>query len=235
MAAKKGRLRKVMRRLDPRWRVGLSVALALAVLVLLAQTPWLLVTVLCLGALAGAGWVLRKAHLRERTGDLAWREQDRRMELERSMTVIDAMSWQDFEQYVAELCRRDGCTGVSVTGGSGDLGADVVGTLPDGRRLVVQVKHYAADRTVPSGDMQKFVGTAKLEHKADVALFVATCPFGQAARELALRHDITALNRDLFGAWNSGARLQSLLPLNGSGDGPRRRPKSLRKPGAGTP
>ncbi|MDQ1024675.1 HJR/Mrr/RecB family endonuclease [Streptomyces umbrinus] len=54
-----------------------------------------------------------------------------------------------------------------MVGGSGDLAADVVGNLPDGRRLVVQVKHYAPNRTVPSGDMQKFVGMAFAEHNAD--------------------------------------------------------------------
>jgi hypothetical protein len=36
-----------------------------------------------------------------------------------------------FEEYVAELCRRDGCTKVERVGRSGDLGADVIGYLPD--------------------------------------------------------------------------------------------------------
>ncbi|MGW2890805.1 restriction endonuclease [Streptomyces griseoruber] len=141
------------------------------------------------------------------------------MVLERSMAVIDAMTWQDFERYVAELCRRDGCSEIAVVGGSGDLAADVIGNLPDGRRLVVQVKHYAPHRTVPSGDMQKFVGMAFAEHNADVAVFVATCEFSRSARDLALKHHIVALNRNLFGSWNSGAPLASLLPLSGAGGG----------------
>lgn len=82
--------------------------------------------------------------------------------------------------------------------------------------------------------MQKFDGTETLEHKADVALSVATRPFREAARDLAMRHDIIGINRDLFGAWNSGAPLEPLLPLNGAGDGPSRNPKATRKPEADT-
>ncbi|WP_245692826.1 restriction endonuclease, partial [Streptomyces katrae] len=33
-----------------------------------------------------------------------------------------------FEDTVAALCARDGCTAVEVVGGAGDLGADVVAT-----------------------------------------------------------------------------------------------------------
>lgn len=230
MAAKKKRRSRRQRRREMKQRAILAAVVIGGLIFALWQSVWLLLAILGVAALTGVAWALRRAHQREQAGDRAWRAQDRRMELERSMTAIDTMSWQDFEHYVAELCRRDGCTNVTVTGGSGDLGADVIGTLPDGRHLVVQVKHYAPHRSVPSGDMQKFVGTAKLEHKADVALFVATCPFGKAARDLAVKHDIIAINRDLFGAWNSGARLESLLPLNGAGDGPRRKRSPTRKP-----
>lgn len=156
MAAKKRRRSKATRRREAKQRISFATAVVAAVLFVLWRSPWLLISIPCATALAGLGWVLWKAHLWEQTGDRAWREQNRRMELERSMATIDAMSWQDFEHYVAELCRRDGCINVTVTGGSGDLGADVVGTLADGRHLVAQVKHYAPHRYVPSGDMQKY-------------------------------------------------------------------------------
>ncbi|MFH9756176.1 restriction endonuclease [Streptomyces griseus] len=55
-------------------------------------------------------------------------------------------------------------------GGSGDLAADVVAYLADGRKLVIQCKKRAPHRSVSSQDMQKFVGTARPEHGADVAL-----------------------------------------------------------------
>ncbi|MGW0731790.1 restriction endonuclease [Streptomyces sp. NPDC002851] len=228
MPKRKRRYTKAQRRRLVRQRVTLAAVAVTAIVFVFYQTPWLLLGLLFASAAASAGWALWKIDRRARHGDRAWREQDRRMALERSMTAIDAMSWQDFEHYVAELCRRDGCTNVTVVGGAGDLAADIIGNMPDGRRLVVQVKHYAPHRTVPSGDMQKFVGMAFSEHLADVAVFVATCEYTAAARTLATKHNIVTLNRDLFGSWNNGARLDSLLPLGGTGSGPARTRKTAR-------
>ncbi|MER6329353.1 restriction endonuclease [Streptomyces sp. NPDC001034] len=186
-----------------------------------------LVAVFAAVVIGGAGWAVLRAHRREVGQDRAWRAQEEARARELSMAEVDALSWQEFEVYVADLCRRDGCTKVVVSGKSGDLGADVVGYLADGRKLVVQCKKYAPHRSVSSQDMQKFVGTARLEHGADVALFVTTCrSFTKAALGLALRQDIVALHRDLLGSWVKGARLETLIPLNGSGDGTRRRPSA---------
>ncbi|MFE9328503.1 restriction endonuclease [Nocardia sp. NPDC052278] len=49
----------------------------------------------------------------------------------------NSLSPSEFEEALAALCRRDGCTGVRVVGGSGDLGADVIARAPDGRRIVL--------------------------------------------------------------------------------------------------
>ncbi|MES4907991.1 MULTISPECIES: restriction endonuclease [unclassified Streptomyces] len=54
--------------------------------------------------------------------------------------AYEAMTPEEFELAVAELCGRDGCEDVRVVGGAGDLGADVLATVPDGRRLVIQCK-----------------------------------------------------------------------------------------------
>jgi restriction system protein len=186
-----------------------------------------LVAVLVAAMVGGTGWALLRAHRRAVGQDRAWRAQEEARARELSMAEVDALSWQDFEAYVADLCRRDGCTKVVVSGKSGDLGADVLGYLPDGRKLVVQCKKYAPHRSVGSQDMQKFVGTARLEHGADVALFVTTGrTFTKAALGLALRQDIVALHRDLLGSWVKGAHLETLLPLNGSGSGTWRRPSA---------
>ncbi|WP_333739820.1 hypothetical protein [Streptomyces sp. IBSBF 2806] len=73
-------------------------------------------------------------------------------------------------------------------------------------------------------ECKKFVSTARLEHGADVVLFVTTCrAFAKAALGPALRQDVVALHRDLLGSWVTGAHLETLIPLNGSGSG-RRRP-----------
>ncbi|MFH8411175.1 restriction endonuclease [Streptomyces sp. NPDC018019] len=185
----------------------------------------ILVTVLAVSVAGGSGWLLLRAHRRAVGADRQWREQEEAKARELSMTEVDALSWQEFEAYVADLCRRDGCTKVIVSGKSGDLGADVIGYLADGRKLVIQCKKYAPHRSVSSQDMQKFVGTARPEHGADVALYVTTCrTFTKAALGLAVRQDIVALHRDLLGSWVKGAHLETLLPLNGSGGGTRRPP-----------
>jgi len=224
--------RRRRRRLKKRTRrqlQGWGAVAALAATVWVARhwsVVWpVLVAVLAAAAVGGAGWALWRAHHRAVGQDRAWRAQEEARARELSMADVDALSWQEFETYVADLCRRDGCTNVVVSGKSGDLGADVVGYLADGRKLVVQVKKYAPHRSVSSPDMQKFVGTARLEHGADVALFVTTCrSFTKAALDLALRQDIVALHRDLLGSWVKGAHLETLIPLNGSGGGTRRRP-----------
>lgn len=226
--------RRRRRRLKKRTRKQLQVwgAVAAVIASVWVAGHWaavwpVLVTVLAAAIIGGAGWVLLRTHRRAVGQDRAWRAQEETKARELSMAQVDALSWQEFETYIAELCRRDGCTKVVVSGKSGDLGADVVGYLADGRKLVVQCKKYASHRSVPSQDMQKFVGTARLEHGADVALFVATCrTFTKAALGLALRQNIVALHRDLLGSWVRGAHLETLILLNGSGGGTRRRPST---------
>lgn len=222
--ARKRKRRSAARRL---YEARRNVVLAgCAVLALLVANSWsdawpYVAGIAGFGVAAGALWWLWRKNRLLRGGDRRWREQDAIRVGHRSLAEVDAMHWRDFERYVADLCRRDGCTDVVVTGKSGDLGADVTATLPDGRRLVVQCKHYAPHRYVPSGDMQKFVGTAWLHHQADVAVFAATCPFSKAALALAVQHRILAVHRDLLGQWNTGTPLSALLTLNGSGQGDR--------------
>ncbi|MFE6759953.1 restriction endonuclease [Streptomyces sp. NPDC057684] len=221
------RLKKRTRRQLQGWGAVTAVVTAVWVAGHWALVWPILVAVLAAAVVGGAGWALLRAHQRAVGQDRAWRAQEEARARELSMAEVDALSWQEFEAYVAELCRRDGCTKVVVSGKSGDLGADVVGYLADGRKLVVQCKKYAPHRSVSSQDMQKFVGTARLEHGADVALFVATCrTFTKAALGQALRQDIVALHRDLLGSWVKGAHLETLIPLNGSGGGTRRRPSA---------
>lgn len=77
------------------------------------------VGVLCIGVLGGAGWWLPRAHRAARDGDRAWRATEERNAREVSIAAVDAMSWQEFEEHVVGLCRRDGCTDVVVSGRKG--------------------------------------------------------------------------------------------------------------------
>ncbi|WP_327575604.1 MULTISPECIES: restriction endonuclease [unclassified Streptomyces] len=225
MAARRRRwrLRKRTRKQLQGWGAVVAVVAAVWVAGHWVLVWPVLVAVLAAAVVGGAGWALLRAHQRAVGQDRAWRAQEEARARELSMAEVDALSWQEFEAYIAELCRRDGCTKVVVSGKSGDLGAEVVGYLADGRKLVVQCKKYAPHRSVSSQDMQKFVGTARLEHGADVALFVTTC---RTFTKAALRQDIVAVHRDLLGSWVKGAHLETLIPLNGSGGGTRRRPSA---------
>ncbi|WP_055701532.1 MULTISPECIES: restriction endonuclease [Streptomyces] len=166
---------------------------------------------------------LVRAGRREARAEQARLAEDAKRQARRSLEAVWAMDDRAFEEYVAELCRRDGCTDVKRVGGAGDLGADVTGRLPDGRRLVVQCKRYAKHRAVGSRDIQTFNGTARAEHGADVPVFVASCVFTKPAREFAARQELCLIDINLLGFWNSGTPLASFLDLDIGSSGNNRR------------
>ncbi|MFJ6793651.1 restriction endonuclease [Streptomyces sp. NPDC091268] len=123
-----------------------------------------------------------------------------------------------FEHTVAALCVRDGCTAVEVVGGAGDLGADVVATTADGRRLVVQCKHYADGNRVGSQDLQRFGGTCFAVHEADVAVVVTTSSYTAPAAEYAAACGIVCVDGEALAAWtDQTAPPPWQAPLPGSG------------------
>ncbi|MEF9902364.1 restriction endonuclease [Streptomyces sp. P9-A2] len=166
---------------------------------------------------------LVRAGRREARAERGRLAEEARRQARRSLDVVWAMDDREFERYVADLCRRDGCTDVTRVGGAGDLGADVTGYLPDGRRFVIQCKRYAKHRTVGSRDLQTFNGTARVEHGADVPVFVASCVFTKPAREFAARHRLCLIDVNLLGFWNSGTSLISFLDLDISRSGTHRK------------
>ncbi|MFJ8251430.1 restriction endonuclease [Streptomyces sp. NPDC094466] len=109
-----------------------------------------------------------------------------------------------FEEAVADLCRRDGCADAEVVGGAGDLGADVLATTPDGRRLVVQCKRYGPDNRAGSQDLQRFGGTCYAVHEADVALVVSTGGFTEPALDYAEQCAILCYGPEELAAWSEG-------------------------------
>jgi restriction system protein len=157
---------------------------------------------------------LVRAGRREAQAEKVRLAEEAQRQARRSLEAVWAMDDREFEEYVAELCRRDGCTGVKRVGGAGDLGADVTGYLPDGRKIVIQCKRYAKHRTVGSRDIQTFNGTARAEHGADVPIFVASCVFTTPARTFAARQNLCLIDINLLGFWNSGTVLTSFLDLD---------------------
>ncbi|MGW1674159.1 restriction endonuclease [Streptomyces sp. NPDC002324] len=116
----------------------------------------------------------------------------------------DALTPEGFEEAIAALCARDGCTAVDVVGGAGDLGADVVAVAPDGCRVVIQCKQYGDSHRVGSQDLQRFGGTCFTVHEADVAVLVTTSDFTAPALEYAERCGIVCVDREALRAWTDG-------------------------------
>jgi hypothetical protein len=137
-------------------------------------------------------------------------EGPRHWPLARFMAFMDAMSGREFEEHVAQLLRRDGCTAVVVRGGGGERGVDITGRTPDGRHIAVQCKRFAPYVSVTSSHVQKFIGSAKVLYNADVALYVATCTFTRDAMTVAADGGITPVDRSRLAAWSRGTELSAL-------------------------
>jgi restriction system protein len=170
--------------------------LALSVVVTVVREHPVITLLVVLVLLAGgAAWLY-----------VRWSAERQLAEHERMVACTDGMSGPDFERYVARLMRASGYRWVSVQGGSGDMGADVIGTSPCGRRVVVQCKRYAGNLGSPH--VQRFAGTARDIHRADVALLVTTGRPTVQAREVARRCRIMLVDRPALARWVSTQALQ---------------------------
>lgn len=101
---------------------------------------------------------------------------------------------RQFEHEVADLLTSMGFSNVTVSGGAGDLQADIVARDPDGRVTVVQCKRYAPSRKIGSPVVQSFIGMAQIHHGADRAMFFATCGFSRPTCQLAAEHGVELLD-----------------------------------------
>ncbi|AWK09972.1 restriction endonuclease [Streptomyces spongiicola] len=222
-AARKRRVSAARKRRQQRFKVGATAGgLGLVVLVTLWSVIWpYLVGALVLGGVAGSGWWLWRTDQFIRGGDRQWRHDEAVKAGRRKLAEVDVMTGREFEDFVVDLCRRDGCTDVRRVGGSHDNGADVLGTLPDGRSMVIQCKRYTPKRKIPSREVRDLLG-ARVHFKVDVAIFVATTYFSRPAENFATENDVLAVHRDHLGLWNNGASLLSLGTVNGLGQGDRR-------------
>lgn len=120
-----------------------------------------------------------------------------------TLAQLDAMDDREFEYALRDFVIRDGCRNARRVGGAGDLGADVLAVLPDGRKLVIQAKRYRQSNRVGSGDVQKVGGTWQTIHGCDVAAVVTTSTFTRAAADYCRRAGIHAMGREQLAAWAS--------------------------------
>ncbi|WP_405721917.1 restriction endonuclease [Streptomyces sp. NBC_01537] len=206
-----------------RWSVFLGGgALLLLVLVGFWSAIWpYLLGAGVLGGLGTGSWWLWRTDRRVRGRDRQWRRQDAIQAGHRRLAEVDQMSGTEFEELVAALCRRDGCTDIQRAGGAGDNGADVTGRLPDGRTMIIQCKRYTPRSTIAPREVRDLLGS-KTHFGADLAVFVTTTRFSRQSEDLCVHNDILAIHRDHLGLWNNGASLASLIAVNGAGQGDQR-------------
>jgi restriction system protein len=204
MAAKRRRRRKKSS------SDAIAPAVVIIVLVLLFQqisenpAPYVIAGVLLL---TGAAVFLALRLKRRRALELLQAERDQHIAL------TDGMSGRDFEQWTARLLRRTGCTEVQVVGGAGDAGLDVLALSPSGLRIVVQCKRYNhLTAKVGSPDVQRFAGTARIVHDADIALMITTTTYTAPAEGIARKAGIVLVNRALLAEW---ARTGAAPPVTG--------------------
>lgn len=119
-------------------------------------------------------------------------------------TGVRDMSPRQFEEYVAGLCRRDGCRQVEVVGGAGDMAADILATTPTGRRMLVQCKRYAPGNLVRSPEVQRVGGTYAVVHGAQLAVVVTTGSYTTDATEYAAVAGIRLVDGTELAAWATG-------------------------------
>ncbi|MFB7910823.1 restriction endonuclease [Kitasatospora sp. NPDC056076] len=183
--------------------VLLGVAAVIVLVLLSVAVHWLaqhlLLVALLLLAGAGAGVAVLRTRVRARQ-----RELDTRAAQLRHIGPFLAMSPKAFEHALADLCRRDGCTKVSVVGGAGDLAADVLATTPTGQRILIQAKRYGPRTFVGSQDVQRVNGTYRDVHRCDLAAVVTTSSFTKAAAAFCAQVGIRAVDRRSLARWAEG-------------------------------
>ena len=118
---------------------------------------------------------------------------------------IDQMTGPMFEEFVADLLRRDGYRAVETIGRSGDKGADVVARTPDGRRIAVQCKRQV--RTVGADRIRNLVGAVHGAYSGHLGVLVTSSTFTRPAMAEAAGR-LVLVDRDRLAAWMDGERLR---------------------------
>jgi restriction system protein len=113
--------------------------------------------------------------------------------LDSRINDIDAMSGQEFEQFLAVLLEEGGSS-VELTPKSKDYGADLILTNEKGKRAVIQAKRYS-EKTVGVDAVQQ-VNTAKAYYKAQDAFVITNRKFSNEAQVLVRATSVRLLDRE---------------------------------------
>ena len=121
--------------------------------------------------------------------------------IKRSFSDIYSISWERFEDLVADVYRRNHGGQVVQTARSHDGGADILLLSLDGLFIdaVVECKHYAKSRKVGVELVRQMVGVC-VDWEVLRALIVTSSAFTSNATDLATRFKTFGFNIDLVGA-----------------------------------
>lgn len=107
---------------------------------------------------------------------------------------FDYMTGADFEEYCADLLRRNGFVDVSVTSASGDFGADILATQNQ-VKYAIQCKCYSSDIGIDA--VYQISGGMKY-YGANIGVVLTNRYFTRQAEELANKIGIILWDRDFL-------------------------------------
>ncbi len=111
---------------------------------------------------------------------------------------IDAMTGEEFEEYIAELLRFQGYK-TRMTPRSGDYGVDIVASK-DGIKTAVQIKRYS--KKLDQKPIREAVtGMAVRKYGCTKAMVVTNSTFTKAAEFLAAESGCELIDREKLGEW----------------------------------
>ena len=118
----------------------------------------------------------------------------RRLRRQRALSDLAALSWQQFEEVIADAFRRHGYRVREVGGrGRADGGVDLV-LVREGETTVVQAKHWRSDR-VGVRLIRELYGVQRAM-QAERSMFVAMGRYTADARQFANRVGMTLVDGD---------------------------------------
>jgi restriction system protein len=110
------------------------------------------------------------------------------------LELILALTPTQFEYTMAAIMRLLGMTQIQRAGGRGHFGVDIKARDASGRTVLIRCKRRARTKKIGSPEIEKFIGTAHIHHRADLKLFVTTSEFTDHAQALAHQHGIQLMN-----------------------------------------
>jgi restriction system protein len=126
----------------------------------------------------------------------------------RTLAAFQHLRPDEFEKAIAALAREDKARVAHAqhVGQAGDRGADVLVTLRDGRRILIQCKKYRPGNNVGSETIQTINGTYRDIHHCHAAIIVTTARFTEAAHTTSrmLRQPITLIDGHALEQWANG-------------------------------